>query len=235
MGVFAVFKTFILILNSPNVSKSPRLQTGVISDHEPLGLYKEIQEFKEDAEKVAVKIADDRLCERIKKFVEAPREIQELCEEDAKSENVNLMAVILRSPEGPKLDKAAYQRIQQASQAYEQYKTYRDRLDDPALDEVVVPQVIDVSVTSGHHIGKQNPVASTSIVKSAGDGRTIKANGKRKANEPKLQETDEETDSESDQSQSDQSPDEAPPPAKKGQGRPRKAIIKDAARRLKDM
>ncbi|WAQ90882.1 hypothetical protein PtA15_13A282 [Puccinia triticina] len=62
-----------------------------------------------------------------------------------------------------------------------------------------------------------------------------KANGKRKANEPKLQETDEETDSESDQSQSDQSPDEAPPPAKKGRGRPRKAIIKDAARRLKDM
>ncbi|WAQ84528.1 hypothetical protein PtA15_5A98 [Puccinia triticina] len=120
MGVFAVFKTFILILNSPNVSKSPRLQTGVISDHEPLsqhfaiiletrsGLYKEIREFKEDAEKVAVKIADDRLCERIKKFVEAPREIQELCEEDAKSENVNLMAVILRSPEGPKLDKVAY-------------------------------------------------------------------------------------------------------------------------------
>ncbi|OAV94928.1 hypothetical protein PTTG_26813 [Puccinia triticina 1-1 BBBD Race 1] len=137
MGVFAVFKTFILILNSPNVSKSPRLQTGYVTEilETRSGLYKEIREFKEDAEKVAVKIADDRLCERIKKFVEAPREIQELCEEDAKSENVNLMAVILRSPEGPKLDKAAYQRIQQASQAYEQYKTYRDRLDDPALDE----------------------------------------------------------------------------------------------------
>ncbi|WAR57252.1 hypothetical protein PtB15_8B299 [Puccinia triticina] len=132
---------------------------------------------------------------------------------------------------------------------------------------MAVVQVIDVSVTSGHHIGKQNPVASTSITKLAGDGRTIvkfspnktsgspanpkipkakknfsspspsssKANGKRKANEPKLQETDEETDSESNQSQSDQSPDEAPPPAKKGRGRPRKAIIKDAARRLKDM
>ncbi|WAR54333.1 hypothetical protein PtB15_3B847 [Puccinia triticina] len=99
------------------------------------GLYEEIREFKEDAKKVAVKIADDRLCEQIKKFVEAPREIQELCKEDAKSENVNLMAVILRSPKGPKLDKAAYQRIQQASQAYERYKTYRDGLDDPALDE----------------------------------------------------------------------------------------------------
>ncbi|OAV88637.1 hypothetical protein PTTG_07059, partial [Puccinia triticina 1-1 BBBD Race 1] len=99
------------------------------------GLYEEIREFKEDAEKVAVKIADDRLCERIKTFVEAPREIQELFEEDARSENVDLMVVILRSPEGPKLDKAAYQRIQRASQAYERYKTYRDGLDDPALDE----------------------------------------------------------------------------------------------------
>ncbi|WAQ86818.1 hypothetical protein PtA15_7A547 [Puccinia triticina] len=115
--------------------------------------------------------------------------------------------------------------------------------DQPTHLEVTVlhhdwsSKVIDVSVTSGHHIGKQNPVASTSIVKSAGDGRTIpanpkipkvkenfsspspsssKANGKRKANEPKLQETDKETDSESNQSQSDQSPDEAPPPAKKG-------------------
>ncbi|WAQ89312.1 hypothetical protein PtA15_10A736 [Puccinia triticina] len=102
------------------------------------GLYEEIREFKEDAEKVAVKIADDRLCERIKTFVEAPREIQELFEEDARSENVDLMAVILRSPEGPKLDKAAYQRIQRASQAYERYKTYRDGLDDPALDEDIV-------------------------------------------------------------------------------------------------
>ncbi|KAA1121297.1 hypothetical protein PGTUg99_031260 [Puccinia graminis f. sp. tritici] len=99
------------------------------------GLYEEIREFKEDAEKVASKIADDRMCERIKTFVEAPREIQEIFESDAKSENVDLIAVILRSPEGPKLDKAAYQRIQRASQAYEKYKAYRDGLDDPTLDE----------------------------------------------------------------------------------------------------
>ncbi|WAQ90162.1 hypothetical protein PtA15_12A148 [Puccinia triticina] len=147
MGVFAVFKTFILILNSPDVSKSPRLQTGVISDHEPLSQHfaqltmRTSSGCSHYAKKVAVKIADDRLCEQIKKFFEAPREIQELCEEDAKSENVNLMAVILRSPKGPKLDKAAYQRIQQASQAYERYKTYRDGLDDPALDEELVKQI----------------------------------------------------------------------------------------------
>jgi hypothetical protein len=47
------------------------------------GLYEEIREFKEDAEKVAAKIADDRLCEKIKTFVEAPREIQEFFESEA--------------------------------------------------------------------------------------------------------------------------------------------------------
>ncbi|KAH9449877.1 hypothetical protein Pst134EB_020686 [Puccinia striiformis f. sp. tritici] len=99
------------------------------------GLYEEIREFKEDAEKVASKIADERFCEKIKTFVEAPREIQEIFESDAKSENVDLIAVILRSPEGAKLDKPAYQRIQRASQAYERYKAYRDGLEDPALDE----------------------------------------------------------------------------------------------------
>jgi len=99
------------------------------------GLYEEIREFKEDLEKVAAKIGDQRLCEKVKTFVEAPREIQEFFESDAKSENIDLIAVILRSPEGPHLDKATYQRIQRASQAYEKYKAYRDGLDDPALDE----------------------------------------------------------------------------------------------------
>ncbi|PLW25265.1 hypothetical protein PCANC_26178 [Puccinia coronata f. sp. avenae] len=82
------------------------------------GLYEEIREFKEDAEKVAAKIADDRLCEKIKTFVEAPREIQEFFESEAKNENVDLIAVILRSFDGVQLDKSTYQRIQRASQAY---------------------------------------------------------------------------------------------------------------------
>ena len=55
--------------------------------------------------------------------------------DSSESENIDLIAVILRSPEGPHLDKATYQRIQRASQAYEKYKAYRDGLDDPALDE----------------------------------------------------------------------------------------------------
>ncbi|WAQ87400.1 hypothetical protein PtA15_8A304 [Puccinia triticina] len=91
-------------------------------------------------------------------------------------------------------------------------------------------------ITSENKIPPANPkIPKAKENFSSPSPSSSKANGKRKANEPKLQETDEETDSESNQSQSDQSPDEAPPPAKKGRGRPRKAIIKDAARRLKDM
>lgn len=47
------------------------------------GLYEEIRELSEDAEKVAAKIADDRMCERIRHYVGAPREIQEVFEADA--------------------------------------------------------------------------------------------------------------------------------------------------------
>ena len=46
-------------------------------------MYEEIREFKDDAEKVAAKIGDQRLCEKVKTFVEAPREIQEFFESDA--------------------------------------------------------------------------------------------------------------------------------------------------------
>lgn len=99
------------------------------------GLYDEIRELKEDAEKVASKIGDDRFCGRIKTFVEAPREIQEIYEADAKSEKIDIMAIIMRSPEGPRLDHTAYQRVHRASRAYEQYKAYRDSLEDPEMNE----------------------------------------------------------------------------------------------------
>lgn len=68
-------------------------------------------------------------------FVEAPREIQEIYEADAKSEKIDIMAIIMRSPEGPRLDHTAYQRVHRASRAYEQYKAYRDSLEDPEMNE----------------------------------------------------------------------------------------------------
>lgn len=47
------------------------------------GLYEEVREYHADAAKVAVKVADDRMCQRVKDFVAAPKEIQEVFEADA--------------------------------------------------------------------------------------------------------------------------------------------------------
>lgn len=37
----------------------------------------------EDAEKVAAKIGDERFCERVRAYVSAPKEIQQIFESDA--------------------------------------------------------------------------------------------------------------------------------------------------------
>ncbi|MBW0527217.1 hypothetical protein O181_066932 [Austropuccinia psidii MF-1] len=99
------------------------------------GLYEEIHELKEDCQKVANKINDDRMCTRVKIFVEAPREIQEIYEADAKNEKLDIMTIIFRSPQGPKLDGPTFKRLQRAAQAYEKYKAYRDSLEDPEMSE----------------------------------------------------------------------------------------------------
>ncbi|KAG0140995.1 hypothetical protein CROQUDRAFT_52380 [Cronartium quercuum f. sp. fusiforme G11] len=99
------------------------------------GLYEEIRELNEDAEKVASKIGDSRMCDRVKKFIEAPREIQEVYESDAKSESIDIIAIILSSIEGPSFDPITLQRISRATKAYEEYKTERDNLEDPELNQ----------------------------------------------------------------------------------------------------
>lgn len=121
------------------------------------GLHEEIRELTEDSEKVAAKIADDRMCERVRNFVTAPREIQEVFEADSsqfmsfvsvpyhqsssddgsftETEGLDIMAIILRSAEGSAFDAPAYQRIQRANKAYEEYKRYRETLDTPEADQ----------------------------------------------------------------------------------------------------
>lgn len=53
----------------------------------------------------------------------------------SESESLDLMTIILRSAEGVPLDPQTYQRIQRASQAYEQYKAFRDSLEDPESNQ----------------------------------------------------------------------------------------------------
>lgn len=48
------------------------------------GLGEEARELNEDAELVARKIGDERLCEKVRNYVEAPKEAQELVKKDAR-------------------------------------------------------------------------------------------------------------------------------------------------------
>lgn len=51
------------------------------------------------------------------------------------TEGVDIIAIILRSPEGSSFDASTLQRIQRASKAYEAYKAMRDSLEDPETNQ----------------------------------------------------------------------------------------------------
>ncbi|KAG8937113.1 hypothetical protein FRC02_006313 [Tulasnella sp. 418] len=78
-------------------------------------LYEESKAVQEDIELVSDKIEDPVLCEKIRQFVNAPREIQAIYRMDAVEEKCNLITVIMRSSEAPVLNRAQLQRIARAN------------------------------------------------------------------------------------------------------------------------
>ncbi|GAA5848790.1 hypothetical protein JCM3766R1_005309 [Sporobolomyces carnicolor] len=99
------------------------------------GLNDEVRDLKEDADMVARKIGDERLCEKIRQFVEMDKEGQDELRADAAAENLDIMTVILRSPSAPRLDARMMQRLARCAVAYDEYKYERDQLSDPDDDE----------------------------------------------------------------------------------------------------
>ncbi|EJU06240.1 hypothetical protein DACRYDRAFT_92330 [Dacryopinax primogenitus] len=93
-------------------------------------LSEEVKGLQEDIQGVKDKIQDDVLCEKVKIFVDAPAEIQQVYKADAEEENIALLAVIFRSPEGPPLDRDQFQRVVRASRAHATYLHQRASLDD---------------------------------------------------------------------------------------------------------
>jgi hypothetical protein len=51
------------------------------------------------------------------------------------AEEVDIMTVILRTAEGPRLDRESLERVRRATSAYAEYTRQRDSLDDPEDDE----------------------------------------------------------------------------------------------------
>lgn len=98
-------------------------------------LTEDVRFLAEDIQAVQDKIDDPVLCQKVEQYVQAPFEIQEIFRNDAVSENVDLLVVILRSPDMPALSRPQMQRVFRASRAYRDYKGWQAELSDSDDDD----------------------------------------------------------------------------------------------------
>jgi hypothetical protein len=107
-------------------------------------LAEEAKALQEDVNAVSEKIEDPVLCEKIRLYVYAPREIQDFYKAEAGSyprvtksasdgdlfilaaTGSNILTVILRSSEAPALNRAQLQRLAKCSRAHMQYSQRRE-------------------------------------------------------------------------------------------------------------
>ncbi|KAJ4478105.1 hypothetical protein J3R30DRAFT_2860798 [Lentinula aciculospora] len=98
-------------------------------------LFEEVKELEDEIEAVRSKVDDPVMCEKIKRFVEAPTEIQDAFKADAALENQNILTIVLRSGEEPVLSRAQLHRVAKASRAHAMYLKHRETLDDSDDDD----------------------------------------------------------------------------------------------------
>lgn len=98
-------------------------------------LQEEARDLQELVNAIKAKIEDETLCEKVRLFVYAPPDVQNVYKADAESEKVDLLTTILRSPEEPRLNRPQIHRVIKASRSYEVYKRYRSELRNPEDDE----------------------------------------------------------------------------------------------------
>ncbi|THV08533.1 hypothetical protein K435DRAFT_642163 [Dendrothele bispora CBS 962.96] len=98
-------------------------------------LTEEVKALEEEIEAVKAKVEDPIICEKIKYFVYAPKEIQDMYKADAVAEKLNLVAVVLRSGDEPVLNRAQIHRVAKANRAHIIYLRHRATLDDSDDDD----------------------------------------------------------------------------------------------------
>lgn len=98
-------------------------------------LSEEARQIEEEIEAVKAKVDDPVICEKVRRFVYAPKEIQDTYRLDAAEEKQELMTVVLRSGDEPVLNRTQMHRVAKASRAYAAYLRYRDTLDDSDDDD----------------------------------------------------------------------------------------------------
>lgn len=118
-------------------------------------LSEEVKALEEDIEAVKDKVDDPIMCAKIRQFVYAPREIQEMYKADAgipfpptptelansyffpppAAEHMNLLTVVLRSPDEPVLSRGQIHRLSKAHRAHAIYLRHRATLADSDDDD----------------------------------------------------------------------------------------------------
>ncbi|GAW05356.1 px domain-containing protein [Lentinula edodes] len=98
-------------------------------------LFEEVKELEDEIQAVKTKVDDPVMCEKIKNFVNAPKEIQDALKADAVAENQNLLSIVLRSGEEPVLSRAQLHRVAKASRAHAIYLKHRETLADSDDDD----------------------------------------------------------------------------------------------------
>ena len=116
-------------------------------------LQEEVKFLEEEIEAVKERVDDDVISEKIRQFIYAPKEIQNIYKMDAGSffvfilslaqshgdpiatEKINLLTVVLRSGEQPVLTRPQLQRVMRAHRAHAEYIRNRDELADSDEDD----------------------------------------------------------------------------------------------------
>jgi hypothetical protein len=116
----------------------------------------DVRMIAEDIDALSERIEDPVLCQKVEQYAMAPFEIQEIFRKDAgrsrqvhgfclhlpletsqlrltpvpANEGLDLLTVVLRSPDPPSLSRPQFQRVARASRAYKAYKVAQEDLED---------------------------------------------------------------------------------------------------------
>ncbi|KAI0306987.1 hypothetical protein B0F90DRAFT_1622580 [Multifurca ochricompacta] len=98
-------------------------------------LNEEVKSLEEDIEAVKDTVDDPAICEKVRQFAYAPREIQAIYKTDAAEESIHVLAAVLRSGEEPTLSRAQMQRVVRSHRAHQEYLKYCESLADSDDDD----------------------------------------------------------------------------------------------------
>ncbi|KAF7332229.1 hypothetical protein MKEN_00103900 [Mycena kentingensis (nom. inval.)] len=98
-------------------------------------LTEEVRALEEEIDAVKVKVDDAMICEKIRQFVYAPREIQDMLRADASMEKMDLITIVLRASDPPFLSRMQMHRVAKAHRAHQIYLRHRETLADSDDDD----------------------------------------------------------------------------------------------------